>query len=1028
MNTSKTLLLTGLLACAAPAAHAAYSDVVGTDNPVGYWRLGDAPGSVTAHNSGSLSGADGIIINGSSSVNFGVPGALSGDTNTAISLSGDGSKIEVPYKAELNPSVFTIEVWAQASPDGTYRSPVCSRAVAPERGYFFYKDFADTWQFWSGTGFNFSIMGGPAAEAGAWAHLVGIFDGTNKWFYVNGVLVAAEQSPFVPNTERVFRIGGGATEDNNGNFFFNGGIDEVALYNKALSADRVVAHYSSGAGSAPANVAPALARQPGPSTNSAHTSLTLLALATGTPPLSYQWSKDGSPMPGATSYSLVLNDLQVSNSGLYTITVTNRTGSVTGTNGQITVVDAVTPVITQQPQSVQVFPGNLARFSVTASGSSSFTYQWKFNGSDLSGANASSLTITSVQATNLGTYRVLVTDPAGSTLSDPATLAYPPAPTKTYAATVKDDAPVGYWRLGDTQDTGIAKDEVGTDDGSCTSVSMGQPGALANDSDTAAGFAGGSKVDVGYNPDLNPTNFTIECWAKVTGGAGNHRAAVSARSTNPDVGGPEGFIIYAEPGNTWQFWAGTSNNYGWDVVSGPSVHQNAYDYLVGTYDGTNLSLYVNSVLVGQHQPPAGSVRPNSMNPFRIGAGENEDFGNFWFDGSVDEVAIYAKALTQNQILAHYVAGFPMTTPPTVTLNPSSQTVPPGASVTFTVAASGIQPLSYQWRFNGNGLANATQTALTLNNISTLNVGGYDVVITNIGGSTTSLVANLAIPSAPTSPYDQVVENDGPAGYWRLGETSGTIAKDEMGSHDGTYLGGVTLGVVGAIPKNTNTAASFNGNGQKVDVPYSDALNPAVFTVECWAKVTGGAGSHRSPLTSRSGTSQGYIFYAEPGNTWQFWLSPAWTVLNGPAVRTNAYDHLVGVYDGTNAYFYVNGLLKDQRPVNFTQNLSGSVLRIGGGESEDDGNFFFVGSVDEVAVYGKALSNDQIVQHYMAGYVAPVILRYTWSAGSLSLSWDSGTLQSATTLNGSWSNVTSAASPYPVNRAGSNTKFFRLKIQ
>ena len=58
---------------------------------------------------------------------------------------------------------------------------------------------------------------------------------------------------------------------------------------------------------------------------------------------------------------------------------------------------------------------------------------------------------------------------------------------------------------------------------------------------------------------------------------------------------------------------------------------------------------------------------------------------------------------------------------------------------------------------------------------------------------------------------------------------------------GAYLNGVVLGRPGALAGDANRAAGFAAAQQtKVDVPWVDTLNPAIFTVECWARVTGGS--------------------------------------------------------------------------------------------------------------------------------------------------------------------------------------------
>ncbi|PYI85813.1 MAG: hypothetical protein DME26_10145 [Verrucomicrobia bacterium] len=895
------ILLLTLLISSTLAGRAAYRDQILADQPVGYWRLSDAVGSTTATNSGSLgTNGNGTIFR---NVTFGVPGALQGDNNTAANFDAAQAKIDVPFAAALNTALFTIEAWARASSSGSgYRSPLASRDDSPQKGFIFYAEPGNTWQFWTGTGVQvgWGVVRGPAVNLDLWDHLIGTFDGTNKIFYVNGVLVGANQARFTPNGARPLRLGASATESALGDFFFNGDVDEVAVYNKVLSADRVVAHFSAGTGAAPdASVAPAIAVQPAPLSLFKGESATFTALATGSLPLKYQWQKNGTNVPAGTNFTLTIINLQPGDSGDYALVVTNTAGMVTSDPASLSVSNVTKPIITQQPRSRTVLPGTTAIFSVTAAGSTTFDYQWQFNGQIITGATNATLSIAIVQTSNLGSYNVIVKNAAGSTPSDAATLQFPAATTKSYADTVKQDAPTGYWRLGEASGD-VAKDETGANNGAyLNGVILGRPGALVGNTNTAAGFAAASstKVDVPWSDSLNGTNFTVECWAKVTGGAGAYRSPVTSRADAPQ----RGYIFYAEPGNTWQFWIGTGAAVGWTTLQGPAVQLNSYAYLVGVYDGATLYFYVNGILAAQRDAVFG---PNDQNPLRIGGGATESDGNYFFQGDVDEVSVYNKALGEDRILAHYVAGFPITTPPSITAQPKSQAALAGGTVTFTVSATGGQPLNYQWKFNTQNITNATLSTLTLTNITTANVGNYIAVVSNAGGSVTSSVVTLTIPSPPTKSYVDLIKGDGPVSYWRLAELAGDVAKDAVDGNDGTYLNGVTLGVPGAVSNDTNTAVRFSSAAsQKVDVPWAEALNPTNFSAEVWARVTGGTGNYRSPLTSRSDSPQrGYIFYAEPGDTWQFWTGTGaqvgWNSVQGPRVEMNKWAHLVGTYDGT----------------------------------------------------------------------------------------------------------------------------------
>ena len=85
-------------------------------------------------------------------------------------------------------------------------------------------------------------------------------------------------------------------------------------------------------------------------------------------------------------------------------------------------------------------------------------------------------------------------------------------------------------------------------------------------------------------------------------------------------------------------------------------------------------------------------------------------------------------------------------PPTLTVQPQSQTVLLGSSAVLSVSATGSLPLHYQWRFNGTDLVEATTNTLTLANVQEANEGNYDVVVSNDSGSVTSQVAVLTVIS------------------------------------------------------------------------------------------------------------------------------------------------------------------------------------------------------------------------------------------------------------------------------------------
>jgi hypothetical protein len=84
------------------------------------------------------------------------------------------------------------------------------------------------------------------------------------------------------------------------------------------------------------------------------------------------------------------------------------------------------------------------------------------------------------------------------------------------------------------------------------------------------------------------------------------------------------------------------------------------------------------------------------------------------------------------------------TGPTITSQPQSATVTVGSGVGFSVTATGQVPLSYQWRFNGTPIGGATANAYTIASAQPSHAGNYDVVVSHVGGSTTSATATLVV--------------------------------------------------------------------------------------------------------------------------------------------------------------------------------------------------------------------------------------------------------------------------------------------
>lgn len=180
------------------------------------------------------------------------------------------------------------------------------------------------------------------------------------------------------------------------------------------------------------DVPPAIVTQPQSVVANQGQNVTFTVVATGTAPLGYQWRFKGADLSGAIGSALTLNNVQMANAGNYDVIVSNIAGIVTSSIATL----ALDPGITTQPLSQAVVSGGSVTFTVTATGTSPFSYQWRFNGANRIGATSGTLTLNNVQSGDAGNYDVVVSNAKGTITSSVAvlTVALPPTVTLTSPA------------------------------------------------------------------------------------------------------------------------------------------------------------------------------------------------------------------------------------------------------------------------------------------------------------------------------------------------------------------------------------------------------------------------------------------------------------------------------------------------------------------------------------------------------------------------------------------------------------------
>jgi hypothetical protein len=223
-------------------------------------------------------------------------------------------------------------------------------------------------------------------------------------------------------------------------------------------------------------------------------------------------------------------------------------------------------------------------------------------------------------------------------------------------------------------------------------------------------------------------------------------------------------------------------------------------------------------------------------------------------------------------------------------------------------------------------------------------------------------------AAPSSAYRAAILADAPLAYWRMGIPKGASIPDETGHANALLLqgAGVTLGRPGAT-SDGDTAIAFDGlatyaiaeNARAFDFPAK-----APFTLECWARYTplDGGTSFPTLFSAVSGfnaNANGYIFYVVTSAAKVQFNYGATAIISGDMPAGSSWTHYAVTFDGTNATLLVNGAVIAKAPALGESSVRTSELGVAGRPQDSKG---FPGDIDEVAIYDKALTVSQILEH------------------------------------------------------------------
>ena len=239
-------------------------------------------------------------------------------------------------------------------------------------------------------------------------------------------------------------------------------------------------------------------------------------------------------------------------------------------------------------------------------------------------------------------------DPGGGSFTDSGSNnchAAPPPSQLSYHDQVLAASPAAYWRLGETSGTSAA-DETGANPGTYNNVLLGAPGALSSDSNPSASFDGvRSYVRVPASPSLDMTSaVTVELWAKRRTISSTYQVLVGKPGNGQSK--LENYAVWLTNSNRYQAYFGDGSTFV-SVVT-PAITDTNWHHVVATYNGSRVRIYLDGVLK-QEIAQTLQMRGNNL-PLNIGRANN---GSYFFNGWLDEVAVYPTALPAQTILAHY---------------------------------------------------------------------------------------------------------------------------------------------------------------------------------------------------------------------------------------------------------------------------------------------------------------------------------------------------------------------------------------
>lgn len=674
-----------------------YPLAVFNDHPIAFWPLNEGPDNTFGNNGVTaydcVGGNNGFYTN-SVLAQAGYGDGLAGQYGYSPATDTDpsagfgqypwafaqdsyvGPIPNIDFGSSYTPS-FSVEAWANALGTVSYSGESIVNKGYGAGGEQFTLDYNAGWRFYvrNTGGTLFTALSTNHIDYN-WHHLVGVVDAvhSNMTIYVDGLArtvttinpaggILYSSDPVIIGSRR----SAASSTDFDNNFY--GNIQDVAIYNYALSAAQVANHYYAG------GISPAVAISSYTNVNEG-TTLVVPSSSSGSATLAYQWydvtyGSPGTALTEQTNATLIITDILASSYDGHSLalTVTNLYGQATSMPIFVQVVTGPPTFVTITPSSFATYAGSAVAFTVTGQGAQPFFYQWSTNG--VAVVDATNAVYTNIAAV-AGVYTIgcQVTNVHGVAPLATAELRVVPMPTDSYATTVLRAGAIAFWRLDEPANATTAYDYVGGHNATYNNAINGQPGFSSiipsetstefGDNGISPSMAEENTSDINGVPQIDFSTqganaaFTMETWIKMP--LQKNKAFLTKGYPN----NTQFALNSGGSGSTFRFVvhnaAGVLSS-----TAGAALPDDNWHHVVGVCDQANgaIRLYVDGKSQGSGSiaPGTGLLSLPSSYPVVIAAQASQGLGSFTgpTNAFMSQVAFYDYALTASQIASNYAA-------------------------------------------------------------------------------------------------------------------------------------------------------------------------------------------------------------------------------------------------------------------------------------------------------------------------------------------------------------------------------------